>query len=185
MILKRPILPVISVCVPPQSSLLKSPSETTLTRSPYFSSKRAVASVLNASSASISSIWTGIFSLIFWFTMVSISFRVSRSVREKWVKSKRNLSGATSDTACFTWSPRTLRRAKWSRWVAVWLSSVASRFALSTVRFKVSPFLILPDLTLPLWMIRPVGSLIVSVTTSSRFSPVILPVSPACPPASP
>ena len=53
-ILKRPIFPVRSVWVPPQSSLLKSARETTRTRSPYFSSNRAVAPDLKASSASIS-----------------------------------------------------------------------------------------------------------------------------------
>jgi hypothetical protein len=42
-IVKRPMSPVRPVCVPPQSSLLKSASEITRTRSPYFSSNRAMA----------------------------------------------------------------------------------------------------------------------------------------------
>jgi len=53
------MLPVRAVWVPPQSSLLKSSSEITLTRSPYFSSKRAMAPLWKASSASISSTRVG------------------------------------------------------------------------------------------------------------------------------
>ncbi len=45
-ILKTPASPVRLVWVPPQSSLLKSPIETTRTRSPYFSSKSATAPVV-------------------------------------------------------------------------------------------------------------------------------------------
>ena len=42
-ILKKPISPVLSTWVPPQSSLEKSPAVTTLTLSPYFSPNIAYA----------------------------------------------------------------------------------------------------------------------------------------------
>ena len=42
-ITKGPMSPVRATWVPPQSSLEKSPVETTRTRSPYFSSKRPMA----------------------------------------------------------------------------------------------------------------------------------------------
>ena len=42
-------------------------------------------------------------------------------------KSKRRYSGATSEPACFARSPTTLRSARWSRCVPVWLRIVAAR----------------------------------------------------------
>ena len=48
-ILKNPILPVALVWQPPQSSTL-GPNLTTLTLSPYFSPKRAMAPISQASS---------------------------------------------------------------------------------------------------------------------------------------
>ena len=47
-ILKKPSSPVLLTCIPPHSSMLKSPILTTLTTSPYFSSKNAVAPSLIA-----------------------------------------------------------------------------------------------------------------------------------------
>ena len=48
--LKRPMSPVRATCVPPHSSVEKSPMRTTRTRSPYLSPKNASAPALMASS---------------------------------------------------------------------------------------------------------------------------------------
>jgi hypothetical protein len=50
--------PVRRTCVPPQSSVEKSPMRSTVTRSPYFSPKKASAPALMASSYDISSLET-------------------------------------------------------------------------------------------------------------------------------
>ena len=56
-----------------------------------------------------------------------------RRARLPCVKSKRSLSGRTAEPAWRTWVPRRRRSAACSRWVAVWLHSVAWRAARSTV----------------------------------------------------
>ena len=53
-ILNKPIFAVLETCVPPHNSTEKSPTRTTLTTSPYFSSNKAVAPALMASSLGIS-----------------------------------------------------------------------------------------------------------------------------------
>jgi hypothetical protein len=58
--LSRPISPVRPRCVPPHSSVEKSPILITRTRSPYFSPKSAIAPVLRASSRFISFGTTGV-----------------------------------------------------------------------------------------------------------------------------
>ena len=80
-ILKRPIEPVRSMCVPPQSSILTPGISTTLTRSPYFSPNRAIAPSSLASSKEVTCVFRGRFRLICSFTTASIlcnSFRVGR-----------------------------------------------------------------------------------------------------------
>ena len=57
-ILNGPILAVLSMCVPPQSSLEKSPMVTTRTASPYFSPKERLCALALASSRPISSTLT-------------------------------------------------------------------------------------------------------------------------------
>ena len=70
--LKRPISPVASRWVPPQSSVEKSPMRTTRTRSPYFSPNSAMAPDAIASSRSISSCVTGVFACTCSLTSSSI-----------------------------------------------------------------------------------------------------------------
>ena len=53
-ILNRPMSPAARTWVPPHNSMLTSPTRTTRTESPYFSSNRAVAP---ASMASLIGIW--------------------------------------------------------------------------------------------------------------------------------
>ena len=94
-ILKSLMLAVLATCVPPQNSLEKSPIHTTLTFSPYFSPKSAIAPVFLASSIVIIFVSTGIASAIFSLT-ISSTFLISSSViLWKCVKSNLNLSGST------------------------------------------------------------------------------------------
>ena len=58
-ILKKPMSPVRATCVPPQSSVEKSPMLSTRTSSPYFSPNSAIAPALIASSYFISRASTG------------------------------------------------------------------------------------------------------------------------------
>ncbi len=54
----RPSWAVLCTCVPPHSSLEKSPMVTTRTRSPYFSPNSAMAPCFFASSMPMISAWT-------------------------------------------------------------------------------------------------------------------------------
>ncbi len=101
-ITKGPMSPVRATCVPPQSSLEKSPVDTTRTRSPYFSSKSPIAPSSAASWRSTISHCTGWSSSTRRLTIRSISRSVSGSTRPRWVKSKRSLSGPTYEPACRT-----------------------------------------------------------------------------------
>ena len=139
-ILKSPKRAVLSMWVPPQNSLEKpSSTETTRTTSPYFSPNRAMAPLCLASSMGISTMETGTALRISSLTSSS-TWASSSGVRaEKWVKSKRTWRSLTSWPACSTWSPRTLRRAAWSRWAAVWLRIMARRRWPSTLAVTLSP----------------------------------------------
>ena len=83
---------VLSVCVPPQSSLEKSPMDTTRTSSLYFSPKSAIAPVFLASSMFITYVRTGRPLAISSFTIASTLSSSSCVSAEKCVKSKRSLS---------------------------------------------------------------------------------------------
>ena len=72
-ILNGPISPVALQWVPPQSSAVKSPARTTLTLSPYFSPKSAMAPFETASSMVVHAILTGEFSITFSLTIPSTS----------------------------------------------------------------------------------------------------------------
>ena len=93
---------------------------TTRTVSPYFSPNRAMAPVFFASSRLISSVTTESPAWISLFTISSTRLISSGVMAEKWVKSKRRRSLVTKEPACSTWSPRTVRSALWSKWVALW-----------------------------------------------------------------
>ena len=95
-----PRSPVLCVCVPPHSSRLNPGISTSRTRSPYFSSKSAIAPVLRASSISITRTVRSWFARISAFTSRSISASSSTVTGEKWLKSNRSRSGATSEPAC-------------------------------------------------------------------------------------
>src|SRR5688500_10704267 len=72
---KPPISPVRATCVPPHSSLLKSPIVSTRTLSPYFSSKSATAPDFIASSSETTLVSTGRLRRITSFTSASIERR--------------------------------------------------------------------------------------------------------------
>ena len=105
--------PVARACVPPQSSVEKSPKETTRTRSPYFSPNIAIAPAAIASRYDISRTAAGAFASIQSFTRSSIVLELARaSSGASWVKSKRSRSGATSEPFCIACGPSTLAQRR-------------------------------------------------------------------------
>ena len=101
-ILNCPISEVLPTCVPPHSSKENLSSIlTTLTLSPYFSPKRAVAPFFLASSMlTLFSILTLIFSKILSLTISLILSKESTSILEKCEKSNLNIFSFTSDPFC-------------------------------------------------------------------------------------
>ena len=67
-----PMSPVARTCVPPHSSTLKPGTDTTRTRSPYFSPNSAMAPAAMASSVDRTSVWTGALRTICSLTIASI-----------------------------------------------------------------------------------------------------------------
>src|SRR5207253_2272391 len=92
----RPSSPVWSRCVPPHSSVEKSPILMTRTRSPYFSPKRARAPIRSASSRSVSIRATWMLAWTCSFTSPSICATSRSFTWAPWEKSNRRCSGATS-----------------------------------------------------------------------------------------
>ena len=177
--------PVARQCVPPHSSMLKPGTDTTRTVSPYFSPNSAIAPPAIASSVRFTSVCTGVLTNTCEFTMRSISSSCSRGIGEKCTKSKRSRSGATSDPACFTCEPSTLRSAAWSRCVAVWLRRVASRRASSTTAVAASPAFTVPLVTWTTWTRGPpVASRCIASTRAVPAAVSMAPASDTCPPAS-
>ena len=87
--LKSPICPVASRCVPPHSSVEKSPILMTRTRSPYFSPNNAMAPLLRASWRSISA---GVTTMLAWTFSLTRSSTFSTSLSftaAPWEKSNR------------------------------------------------------------------------------------------------
>ena len=120
LIIKRPISERLLTCVPPQSSTEASPMLTTLTSSPYFSPKRAIAPAFLASSTDIISVFLVMARLILLFTHASTcsnSWAVTACGCEK---SKRKRLSSLSEPAWAMWSPKMARNPAWSRWVAEW-----------------------------------------------------------------
>src|SRR5690606_37166238 len=86
----RPISPVRSTWVPPQSSTEKPPPMVrTRTWSPYFSPNSAMAPLALAVSMSVTSISTAVLARIWSLTMRSSSRNCSGRMASKWLKSKR------------------------------------------------------------------------------------------------
>ena len=123
----EPMSPVACACVPPHSSV-DGPKLTTRTRSPYFSSKIAIAPeaqrvlvrlLVDARRAGCAG------------SARSRGPRprapARRRAPESCVKSKRSRSGPTSDPACVTCGPSTSRSAQCRRCVPEWLRTVAAR----------------------------------------------------------
>src|SRR6185437_13450169 len=184
----RPISPVAPVCVPPQSSVEKSPILTTRTRSPYFSPNNAIApSSFTATSIGTStSVCTVAFPSTCRFTMSSICCNSSSATPVKCEKSNRSREAFTSDPACFTCLPRTSRSAAWSRCVPVWLRSVARRFSTSTTVSTTSPTAIVCRVT-TLCAKTPCTGLVAPLTSATTVlwsSEYSQPISPTCPPES-
>ena len=147
-ILNNPISPELATWVPPHNSFEKSPTETTLTFSAYFSSKRQVAPLFLASSNDISFVSTTDTVIIFSFTNNS-TFSNSSSVKAaKWVKSNLNLSSSTYEPDWFTWSPKTSFKASCNMCVAVWFLHMLDLLEASTDNLTSWPSFKLPSITL-------------------------------------
>ena len=122
---RSPISPVRPTWVPPQSSIengLLEPARLAhrddAHTSPYFSPNKARAPLARASSSAITRISTGA-SCRMAALAVSSTRRSSSGVSGRGCeKSKRSLSGATSEPFCATCSPSTRRSASCARWVA-------------------------------------------------------------------
>ena len=147
-ILNSPISPELRTWVPPHSSLLYSPTETTLTSSWYFSSNNAIAPLSLAFSIVITSVSTLFTCIILSFTIFWTLVISSSVSAEKWVKSNRNLSSFTYDPDWWTWSPKTLFNASCNIWVAVWFLQTSNLLSASTLRVTNSSILSAPLITL-------------------------------------
>ncbi len=102
--------PVRVTCVPPQSSR-DVPMSSTRTSSPYFSPKSIIAPSFCASSMPIVRAFVGWLSRISALT-ISSTRRICSSVSGALcAKSKRVLSGSTSEPFCWTCVPSTSRSA--------------------------------------------------------------------------
>jgi hypothetical protein len=98
------IVPIVApdgTCVPPHSSLEKSPIVTTRTTWPYLSPKLATAPAALASSIDMISVCTCGSRRTRSLIAVSISWTRSSDSDSKWGKSKRSRPGCTSDPACW------------------------------------------------------------------------------------
>lgn len=84
----------------------------TRTNSPYFSPNRARTPASRADVSDVSYAYTGSSDMMMFIAKRSTSRICSWCMGSKCVKSKRSLSGATSDPACFTCSPRTSVNAR-------------------------------------------------------------------------
>ena len=176
--LNSPIWPVASRCVPPQSSVEKSPIRMTRTWLPYFSPKSAIAPILSAASRSVQNGSTVMFSRTASLTRSSTCSRSRSFTGLVCVKSKRSRSGATSEPACVTWVPRTFRSAAWRRCVPVWWSRRPWRRGDSTEAATSSPSRKPPSTTRRRCAIRPAPRYCVSTTSPRPCRPVMTPVSP-------
>ena len=108
-----------STCVPPHSSRAHSPTETTLTRSPYFSPNNAIAPDATASACVITSAVTKRSSVSTVLTLASTSAKTDAGTADGLAKSKRKRPGEFSDPACVAESPSASRNALCTMCVAV------------------------------------------------------------------
>ncbi|CFU02723.1 Uncharacterised protein [Bordetella pertussis] len=82
-------------------------------------------------------------------TMASTRAICSAVMGASCAKSKRVLSGSTSEPRCCTWAPSTSRKALCIRCVAEWLRTVRARRTASTRASKVSPTFSAPASSVP------------------------------------
>ncbi len=98
-ILNSPMSPVRATCVPPQSSR-ELPMSRTRTSSPYFSPKSIIAPCFCASAIGMTRASVGAFAMISALTIVSTRRISSSVIGALCAKSKRVLSGSTSEPFC-------------------------------------------------------------------------------------
>ena len=137
--LMTPSWPERPACVPPQSSRAQSPTETTRTRSPYFSPNSAIAPDLTASAWLITSACTDRSSSTTSLTRASTSRITDAGTAPVAEKSKRKRPGAFSEPAWVAVSPSASRNALWTMWVAVWAREIERRRSVSTTAWAPTP----------------------------------------------
>ena len=182
-ILNNPMSPVLVTCVPPHNSF-EDPISKTRTDSPYFSPKSIIAPVFWACSNDITC------AVVAW--LLSISELTSSSTRNissretgaVWAKSKRVLLASTKDPLCWTWEPKTSRKALCMRCVALWLRIIACRFVISTLADSRSLTRMVPSSKMPWWPKTSAWIFKVSSTKKNVCALRISPQSPTCPPDS-
>ena len=141
--------------VPPHSSCAQSPTETTRTRSPYFSPKSAMAPIARASSCVMVWAETARSSMSTSLTCCSTSRSTSGATAVGLGKSNRRRPGAFSEPIWVAVSPSRSRKARWIMCVAVWAREIALRRATSTTLVTAVPLTSSPSTTSPRWMNRP------------------------------
>ena len=130
---KLPIWPDARQWVPPHSSWLKPSTRIVRTLSPYFSSKNASAPAAWASGIVIHSIdHRAVLADDAPHLALDRAASRRRSAPGRTGSRSGGSPGVTSEPACRARSPTTLRSARWSRCVPVWLRIVWARRSAST-----------------------------------------------------
>ena len=177
------MLPVAPVWQPPQSSTL-GPNFTTLTTSPYFSPKSAMAPMALASSM-VASLFSSQAKLLRMraLTFLSTSLIWASLSFSKWEKSKRRYLSQTYEPFCSTWVPRT-SLSTWSRrWVQLWLLAIFCLLAASTSRVKTEEGS--EGSFSAMCTVSPFSLTVLVIAILSPSAEIIWPVSPTSPPISP
>ena len=124
--------------------------DSTLTVSPYFSPKSAMAPMALAVSMSVTRVSTGVLARTCSFTIRSMRSSSSAVTASKWEKSNRSRSALTREPFWATCSPSTVRSAACRRWVAEWLRAVFARRSPFTSACSVMPGSTVPATTRPM-----------------------------------
>ncbi len=184
-ILNSPTWPVLSRCVPPQSSLLNSPIETMRTTSGYFSPKSIMAPALRASASGMFAqpIGSAVEDLGVHFVLDPGQF-LAADGRRDW----RSRTAAGRRPPSSPAAGRAGRGAFAGRSAAgAWPSGrggCPGAARASTRAVTVAPSSIRPSRRWPRWSVKP-PSTWVSITSKRKPRPTISPESPTWPPISP
>jgi hypothetical protein len=118
-------------------------------------------------------------------TNVSMRSRASGAIWEKCVKSKRSRSGRHHGAGLFDMVSQFVAQGRMQDMGGGMVQGHGTTVFAVYGQHDRLPVFQPPAFTRPLWMMMPVGSLIVSVTAISMSGAVMVPRSPTWPPASP